>query len=312
MKLLGQISDITEIKGATWAIIGGSSTNSINFPQDLNDPRIEIVAKNLIFPTPFGNSPAFTYFLFRPELTLEDKNKVIDEKDIKNSSLSQPVGVLYCSMHGWRKGVNRGEASQQVFWVLHLAGVKRILGEGGVGALNHLLKPGDLIVPRDYIDWSMRRDVSLGLPYLMIMRDPICPVLHNGLVKAAEAKPLGRVFDRGIYVVTDGRHFESCSEVALMRQGPGDIVGQSLCPEVFLAREIGACYAGLYVVVNYAEGIIKEWDYQEFSRIFYEEAVHLGSLLLDAIEKILQKEKYESQKSCECASLRKTTMLKDN
>ena len=44
---------------------------------------------------------------------------------------------------------------------------------------------------------------------------------------------------------TDGRHFESPAEIAMLN-GHADIVGQSICPEVYLAREIGACYAGLY------------------------------------------------------------------
>ncbi|MDH7479292.1 MAG: MTAP family purine nucleoside phosphorylase [Syntrophomonadaceae bacterium] len=275
---------VRSVPQASWAIIGGSSTNSLKFPQDLNDSRVKNIETGLVYATPYGNSPPFSIF----ELTGEK--------------------VLTCRMHGWRRGVSRADASRQVFWVLKEAGVKRVFGEGGVGALNHLLKPRDLIIPRDYIDLSLRRDVSLDLPFLLVMRDPICPVLHQALVATAEKRPLGRTFDQGIYVVTDGRHFESRAEVAVLRQGPGDVVGQSLCPEVYLAREIGACYAGLYVVVNYAEGVLRDWEHQELARIFYEDAAHLGSLLLDALIEAAG----SGTRTCQCGDLRKPTLLQDN
>jgi len=271
-----------EIPQASWAIIGGSSTNSLQFPRDLGDSRVEILDTELFFATPFGDSPRFTLF----------------EMNGKR--------VLTCPMHGWRREYTRGQASQQVFWVLKETGVKRIFGEGGVGALNHLLRPRDLIIPLDYIDRSLRSDVSLGLPFLLIMRNPVCPVLHQALVAAAEEKPLRRTFDRGVYVVTDGRHFESRAEIEALRIGPGDIVGQSFCPEVYLAREIGACYAGLYVVVNFAEGVIKDWDYAELGRIFHEDAIQLGSLLLNALDRV----EADGRHTCACADLRKPTLLR--
>ncbi|MDA8212956.1 MAG: phosphorylase, partial [Clostridia bacterium] len=64
-------------------------------------------------------------------------------------------------MHGWRRGVSRADASRQVFWVFRQAGVKKILAEGGVGSINHLLRPRDVVIPNDYIDMSMRKDVEL-------------------------------------------------------------------------------------------------------------------------------------------------------
>ena len=76
-------------------------------------------------------------------------------------------------MHGWRKGVSRGRASRQVFSVLHRAGVKRILSDAGVGSLNHLLDPGDLVVVDDFVDMTTDRDrygVVVG-DHLLIMRD---------------------------------------------------------------------------------------------------------------------------------------------
>lgn len=268
------------IPKAQFAIIGGSSTFSIEFPESLNDPDVEVIEDGLLFETPFGISPDFKYFKIGGK------------------------SVLTCKMHGWRDGTSRADASKQIFWVFREASVKRILAEGGVGAVNHLLNPRDIIIPTDYIDNSMRKDVSLGSSYLLIMRKAICADLREKLYKAAGQHAPARIFERGIYAVTDGRHFESPSEVSVLKQWGADVVGQSLCPEVYLAREIGACYAGVYLVVNYAEGVVEDWKHEELTDIFYGESKMLGRILLDAIRMTAD------TSTCECASLRKDTLLK--
>lgn len=274
------------IPKTNFAIIGGSSTNSIDFPEDLKRDDVKIIENELVFDTPFGKSPTF---------------KLIEVGEKK---------VLTVKMHGWRpnEGIKRGEASQQLFWVLKEAGVKKIFAEGGVGSINHLLELRDLVIVDDYIDHSMRQDIGLGGPYLMSMRDPICPTQAEILTKTAKkyVEPEGRhVFNRGVYVNTDGRHFESRAEVQMFRTWFADVVGQSITPEIYLAREIGACYAGIYMVVNYAEGIIKDWEHKDLSDIYYNESNTIGNILIDALNEI-----DDSQKECECINLRKDTLLK--
>lgn len=263
-------------------LISGSSTNALNFPRDLNIEGVEIIGEGLVYATPYGDSPEFVHFSYSGK------------------------HVLNCRMHGWRQGVSRANASQQIFWVFHQAGVKFVLTEGGVGAVNHLLQPRDIILPHDYLDFTMRKDVSIGLPYLLTMRHPICSELSKALYKSVmENEPLRYVFERGVYACTDGRHFESPAEVQMFKQLGGDVIGQSLCPEVYLAREIGAHYASVQLVVNYAEGIIKDWEHEELADIFYHQAEKAGKILLGAIKKI------PTEFSCPCLSLRQPTMLRD-
>ncbi len=271
----------SNIPRVEFAIIGGSGTFSLNFPADLHAPDIQILAENLVFPTPYGDSPPLKLF-------------ALGEKK-----------VLTVKMHGWRRGISRGKASQQLFWVLREAGVKRILAEGGVGAVNHLLKPRDVLVASDYLDFSMRRDVGLDGEFLLTMRQPVCPTLRDALINAAEKHVPGRVFDRGIYAVTDGRHFESVAEIAMLGRLGADIVGQSMCPEVYLAREIGACYGRVDIVTNYAEGVIKEWEHRELADIFYHEALRIGDILLTALRQI------DARQECGCPDLRHPTLLKE-
>lgn len=262
--------------------IGGSGTYSLNFPEALKDPKTEVLERDIVFSTPWGPSAPLTLFI----------------------TGDPPRRVLATKMHGRITGVSWGESSQRLFHAFMQAGVKKIIAEGGVGSVNHLLDLKDIVVVTDYIDFSMRRDVGLMEGYLSIMRRPICPSLHRVLVEAAKEAPLGRVFDRGVYLVTDGRHFESAAEVNLFRQWGADVVGQTLCPEVYLAREMGTCYAGIYLVVNYGEGVVKPWEHRDLKDLFFTAAPPFGRIILKALGRISLND------DCGCKELRKPTLLR--
>ncbi len=63
--------------------------------------------------------------------------------------------------------------------------------------------------------------------------------------------------DRAVYVATTGPRLETAAEIRKFGLLGGDLVGQTLAPEVFLARELEFCYVGLTYVVNYAEGLVE-------------------------------------------------------
>ncbi len=270
-----------EIPKSKIAFIGGSSTFALNFPEDLNLRGIRVLDKKT-FSTPFGESPEFK--------VLEIDGEV----------------VLTVRMHGWRAGVQRADASRQVYWVLEKAGTRTILSEGGVGAIRRDLRLRDFMIPDDYIDLSLRKDVHLSDRYLLIMRDPICPEIAKVVSETGNRLFPERRVTRGVYAVTDGRHFESRAEVRMIETVGGEVVGQSLCPEVYLSREIGACYAGLYLVVNRAEGIEPAWSHRQLKDIFYQEAMNVGRIIIESLKQIGRREK----KGCQCSKFRKKTLLK--
>ena len=270
------------VPAAEFGVCGGSGSLSFAFPGALADPRVTVLAEDLYYETPFGRSPAFTHF--------------------RVDGVDGPRHALSVKMHGWRRGVRRGDASLQVFWVFHEAGVRKIIADGGVGSLNHMLDPRDIVVPDDFIDLTVKQDIYVRGDHLLIMRRPICPDLADHLYAGASVA-FSRVFKRGTYLVTDGPRFESVAEVDYMRRLGGDIIGQSLAPEVFLARDIGACYAGVYIVVNYGEGVVREWEHAELKAVFFEESETIARIVLDAIADT------DLDAECGCAELRKPSLL---
>ena len=272
-----------KVPAAHFGVCGGSGSLSFDFPAALRDDRVTVLAEDLVFDTPFGVSPAFTYF--------------------RVAGPHGPREALAVKMHGWRRGVKRADASLQVFWVFHEAGVKKVLADGGVGSLNHLLDPRDVVIPNDFIDLSIKQDIYVRGDHLLIMREPICRELAGHLYAGA-SESFARVFARGTYLVTDGPRFESVAEVDYMKRLGGDVIGQSLAPEVFLARDIGACYAGIYIVVNYGEGVVRDWEHAELKAVFFEESETVARIVLDAVA-----DADLSPDACRCAEFRKPSLL---
>ena len=262
-----------------WVVIGGSGTQGCSFPEDAG-AGARIIESGLTYETPLGTSPPFLLF-----------------------ETAGGRRALTVRLHGWREGVSRGQASRQVFWVLAQAGVKHIFSEAGVGSLNPLLDPRDIVVPDDFVDLTTHRapEPVVGGSLLM-MRDPVCRSLSAALVAAAGVHARGRVFNRGTCVVTEGPRFESRAEIRMM-QPHGDIIGQSMCPEVWLARDIGACYAALYLVVNYAEGVVRDWEHEVLKEIFQEDAVIQSRIILEALDLA------DEQAPCPCGELRPPSLL---
>lgn len=265
-----------------FGICGGSGSLSFDFPAALHDGRVTVLAEGLVFETPFGTSPTFTHF--------------------RVEGAHGPREALAVKMHGWRRGVKRGDASLQVFWVFSEAGVSKVVADGGVGSLNHLLDPRDVMIPNDFIDLTTKQDIYVRGDHLLIMRRPICPSLAERLWTGA-SEQFPRVFKRGSYLVTDGPRFESVAEVDYMKRLGGDVIGQSLAPEVFLARDIGACYAGIYIVVNYGEGVVREWEHDELKAVFFEESETISRIVLDTVADS------ELDASCGCMEYRKPSLL---
>lgn len=273
---------VPTVPSAQFGVVGGSGSLSFEFPAALEDERVEVLGERLEFDTPFGRSPEFTHF--------------------RVTSPLGPREALAVKMHGWRRGVKRADASLQVFWVFSEAGVRKVVADGGVGTLNHLLDPRDVVIPNDFIDLSIKQDIYVRGDHLLIMRRPICPDLAKHLYEGA-SPTFQRVFGRGTYLVTDGPRFESVAEIDYMKRLGGDVIGQSLAPEVFLARDIGACYAGIYIVVNYGEGVVREWEHAEMKAIFFDESKAIAQIVLDTVAEA------DVDADCGCMENRKPSLL---
>jgi 5'-methylthioadenosine phosphorylase len=137
-------------------------------------------------------------------------------------------------------------------------GVTKVLAWVAPGSLREELAPGDLVAPHDVLDEGRGGPHTFfpGVGWGFIRHNPVfCPELRGALLSALAGAPF-KVHREGVYVASTGPRLETSAEIRKFRLLGGALVGQTLVPEVFLARELELCYAALTYVVNYAEGLL--------------------------------------------------------
>lgn len=138
-------------------------------------------------------------------------------------------------------------------------GVEHLISVSAVGSLREHIHPGHIVLPDQFIDRTKARASTFfgdGAAAHVQFGDPVCPVLHDTLVAAAQAESAGRegksdVHDRGTYVVMEGPAFSTRAESFMYRAWGADVVGMTNLPEAKLAREAELCYASIALSTDY-------------------------------------------------------------
>jgi cyclic dehypoxanthinyl futalosine synthase len=136
-------------------------------------------------------------------------------------------------------------------------GVEKILAWCAPGAINEAMEPGHLAVPDDILDETRGGPYTFfqGRGLGFVRQNPVfCPELRKAVINTLKNGPFP-LHDKGVYVATSGPRLETPAEIRKYKMSGGDLVGMTLVPEVFLARELDLCYAALCYVVNFAEGL---------------------------------------------------------
>ena len=138
-------------------------------------------------------------------------------------------------------------------WAMKKLGVKWILAPSAVGSLREELRPGDIVIPDQFIDRTKNREntfydgpqvahISTAYPfcrYLSNQTDEICKNLKYN-------NHLG-----GTYICIEGPRFSTKSESKMFRNWGADIIGMTVVPECILAREVEICYVNIATVTDY-------------------------------------------------------------
>jgi len=139
-------------------------------------------------------------------------------------------------------------------WAFKEMGVKRIIAPSAVGSLRQEMKPGDFVLPSQFIDFTKSRKYTFFEDEKVIhisVADPFCPELQNAINNAAKAINLHLHRD-ATYVCIEGPRFSTRAESKFYKNAIGaDIIGMTLVPECQLAREAQMCYASISTVTDY-------------------------------------------------------------
>lgn len=255
------------------AVIGGSG---------LEDPKFFKKSREFKIKTPFGypSSP----------ITIADFNG---------------KRVAFLSRHGKKHQFPPHRVNSKAnIWALKKLGIEKIIGVSAVGSLKKACRPGDIVIPDQFIDFTKKRDYTFydeGAIHVSLA-DPFCPDLRKIFCKEADNLkiPFHR---RGTYFCIEGPRFSTRAESKFFRHF-ADIIGMTLNPEVVLARELGMCYLSL--------SAITDWDVWKIGReVSADIVIKTMKLNIDKIKEILIASipKIHSQRTCICSKSLKQAKL---
>jgi 5'-methylthioadenosine phosphorylase len=207
---------------ATIGVIGGSGLYSMAGLTETREVRVK---------TPFGE-PSDAIVLG----TLEGKR------------------VAFLARHGRGHRILPGEINFRAnICAMKQLGVERIISVSAVGSLQEDLRPGEFLVPDQFVDRTKNRVSTFfggGLVAHVAFDKPTCPQVSAALADASVHCAV-KVHRRGTYVCIEGPQFSTLAEAHLHRQLRFDVIGMTNVTEAKLAREAELCYATIAMITDY-------------------------------------------------------------
>ena len=212
------------------AVIGGSGAYHLLADQVLGKEK-----KCLSLDTPYGASAPIHHFISDDlEFLFLSRHGETDY------SLTAPFVNYRANIHALKE-----------------CGVRRIIAWSGPGIINTAFKPGDFVVPHDIIDETRNRATTFfdntGVGFIR-QSQPFCPQIAHTLHDILHDSGLPH-HEQAVYACTEGPRLETPAEIRKLRILGADLVGMTLAPEAFLAREKEICYTPFCYLTNYAEGV---------------------------------------------------------
>ncbi len=207
--------------------------------------------------------------------------------------------VAFLARHGRRHTIAPSFINYRAnIHALKSLGVTQIFSVSAVGSMKKSIKPGDLVLPDQFIDRTTQRVSTFfdqGVVAHVSMANPLCSDL-SGILKQASKQVGAKTHSSGTYVCIEGPQFSTKAESNVYRQWGVDIIGMTNIPEAKLAREAELCYATLALVTDY-----DCWHETE-------EPVSVGAILaimkhnVEVAQKVLCRalEATPSSQSCNC------------
>ncbi len=190
-------------------------------------------------------------------------------------------------------------------FALYKIGVKRIYATNAAGGINRRLKPGNLVVPHDFIDFTRLRKGTFynDAPVTHIdMSQPYCSQMRSTLIEVLKSR-LDEFLGEAVLACTEGPRYETPAEIKMLESLGCDIVNMTSLPETILARELEMCYASLCYISNMAVGLQERQTASELISVAEMKREVIKQVLKAAIASL------PKTRSCVCAHALEHTQL---
>ena len=220
----------------------------------------------------------------------------------------RPVGFL--ARHGLRHDLLPSEINFRAnIWALKSVGARTLIGVSAVGSLREEIRPGDLALPSQYLDFTKGlRAASFfgnGLVAHVSTAHPTCA--HTAALIARVADSIGQPIHRDkTYACVEGPRLGTRAESFWLRGAGADLVGMTNVPEAFLALEAQVGYCVITVATDY-----DCWLDDPSQHVSAEQVIGQFKESLGRVQKLIAKAavEYEEDESRPCRQALKSAML---
>ena len=194
-----------------------------------------------------------------------DELQVTDVREVTTpfGSPSSPIvlgmlqgrNVAFLARHGLHHDLLPSEINYRGnIWALKSLGVRTIIGVSAVGSLREEIRPGDLALSSQYLDFTKGLRASTffgrGLVAHVSTANPTCSATAALVARAARALELA-IHEDKTHACVEGPRFGTRAESLFLRNSGADLVGMTNVPEVFLACEAQLGYCTIAVATDY-------------------------------------------------------------
>jgi 5'-methylthioadenosine phosphorylase len=162
--------------------------------------------------------------------------------------------VAFLARHGRGHRILPGEINYRAnIYAMKLLGVERIISVSAVGSLQEDLRPGEFLVPDQFVDRTRQRVSTFfgeGLVAHVSFAHPTCAQVSGALADACVHCAV-KVHRRGTYICMEGPQFSTLAEANMHRQLHFEVVGMTNATEAKLAREAELCYSTIAMITDY-------------------------------------------------------------
>ncbi|MFI5059054.1 MAG: S-methyl-5'-thioadenosine phosphorylase [Candidatus Acidiferrales bacterium] len=218
--------------------------------------------------------------------------------------------VAFLARHGRGHRILPSEINFRAnVYAMKSLGVDRIISVSAVGSLREDVRPGEFLVPDQFVDRTKLRVSTFfgeGLVAHVAFDKPTCAQV-SGVLADASIHCAVKVHRRGTYVCIEGPQFSTLAEAHMHRQLRFEVIGMTNVTEAKLAREAEICYGSLAMITDY-DCWHPEHDSVTYSQILAtlnQNAENAQRVLREAVRAM------PAERSCKCGSALQHSLVTD-
>ena len=163
--------------------------------------------------------------------------------------------VAFLARHGMHHDLLPSEINFRAnIWALKSVGVRTVIGVSAVGSLREEIRPGDISLPSQYLDFTKGQRAATffgrGMVAHISTAQPVCSATTALITRVARSVGT-KVHENKTYACVEGPRLGTRAESFFLRGAGADLVGMTNVPEAFLAAEAQLGYCTISLATDY-------------------------------------------------------------